>query len=137
MKIDFSKNTLIITLYNPENVSLIWNTIEEMEKTLCKKLNVDDDDFDIWICLCKDTVEAASDVFFGIVCGNDDGDKSESMYSQRVGQKLIAKTRHGRERNVHLVDSAKQIFALRLAAVGISGEPEERIEKLNARRVVV
>ena len=45
MKIDFSKNTLVITLYNPENVSLIWNTIEEMEKTLCKKLNVDDDDF--------------------------------------------------------------------------------------------
>ena len=45
MKIDFSKNTLIITLYNPENVFLIWNTIEEMEKTLCKKLNVDDDDF--------------------------------------------------------------------------------------------
>ena len=46
MKIDFSKNTLIITLYNPENVSLIWNTIEEMEKNLCKKLDVDDDDFD-------------------------------------------------------------------------------------------
>ena len=46
MKIDFSKNTLIITLYHPENISLIWNTIEEMEKTLRKKLNVDDDDFE-------------------------------------------------------------------------------------------
>ena len=46
MKIDFSKNTLIITLYNPENISLIWDTIEEMEKTLCKKLNVDDGDFE-------------------------------------------------------------------------------------------
>ena len=46
MKIDFSKNTLIITLYNPENVSLIWNTIEEMEKKLCKKLDVDEDDFE-------------------------------------------------------------------------------------------
>ena len=46
MKIDFSKNTLIITLYNPDNIQLIWNTIEEMEKTLCKKLNVDDDDFE-------------------------------------------------------------------------------------------
>ena len=45
MKIDFSKNTLIITLHNPDNIQLIWNTIEEMEKTLCKKLNVDDDDF--------------------------------------------------------------------------------------------
>ena len=46
MKIDFSKNTLIIALYNPDNIQLIWNTIEEMEKTLCKKLNVDDDDFE-------------------------------------------------------------------------------------------
>lgn len=46
MKIDFSKNTLIITLYNPDNIQLIWNTIEKMEKTLCKKLNVDDDDFE-------------------------------------------------------------------------------------------
>lgn len=46
MKIDFSKNTLIITLYNPDNIQLIWNTIDEMEKTLCKKLDVDDDDFE-------------------------------------------------------------------------------------------
>ena len=46
MKIDFSKNTLIITLYNPDNIQLIWNTIEEMEKTLCKKLDVYDDDFE-------------------------------------------------------------------------------------------
>ena len=46
MKIDFSKNTLIITLYDKENIYHIWNTIEEMERTLCKKLNVDEDDFD-------------------------------------------------------------------------------------------
>ena len=46
MKIDFSKNTLIITLYNPDNIQLIWNTIDEMQKTLCKKLDVDDDDFE-------------------------------------------------------------------------------------------
>ena len=46
MKIDFSKNTLIITLYNPDNIQLIWNTIDEMEKTLCKKLDVYDDDFE-------------------------------------------------------------------------------------------
>ena len=45
MKIDFSKNTLIITLYDPENVSLIWNTIEEIERKLYKKLDVDDNDF--------------------------------------------------------------------------------------------
>ena len=46
MKIDFSKNTLIITLYDPENVYLIWNTIDEMERMLCKRLDVDDDDFE-------------------------------------------------------------------------------------------
>ena len=46
MKIDFNKNTLIITLYNPDNIQLIWNTIDEMEKTLCKKLDVYDDDFE-------------------------------------------------------------------------------------------
>ena len=46
MKIDFSKNTLIITLYNRDDISHIWNTIEEMERLLCKKLSVDEDDFD-------------------------------------------------------------------------------------------
>ena len=45
MKIDFSKNTLIITLYNPDNVGLVWSAIEEMETMLCKKLDVDEDDF--------------------------------------------------------------------------------------------
>ena len=46
MKIDFNRNTLIITLYNPDNISLIWNIIEEMERILCKKLDIDEDDFD-------------------------------------------------------------------------------------------
>ena len=46
MKIDYAKNTLIITLYDPENVYLIWNTIDEMERMLCKKLDVDEDDFE-------------------------------------------------------------------------------------------
>ena len=46
MKIDYTQNTLIITLFDPENVYYIWNTIDEMERTLCKKLDVDEDDFD-------------------------------------------------------------------------------------------
>lgn len=46
MKIDFNKNTLIITLYNPDDICHIWNTIDEMERKLCKKLNVDEDAFD-------------------------------------------------------------------------------------------
>lgn len=45
MKIDFSQNTLIITLYNPENIYLIRNTVEEMARKLCKKLTVNEDDF--------------------------------------------------------------------------------------------
>ena len=45
MKIDFSKNTLIITLYNPDDAGLVWKAIEEMETMLCKKLVVDEDDF--------------------------------------------------------------------------------------------
>ena len=46
MKIDFNKNTLIITLYNPDDICHIWNTIDEMERKLCKKLDVDEDAFD-------------------------------------------------------------------------------------------
>ena len=46
MRIDFNNNTLIITLYNSEDVYHIRNTIEEMERLLCKKLIVDEDDFD-------------------------------------------------------------------------------------------
>ena len=46
MKIDYTQNTLIITLYDKENVYHIWNTIDEMERMLCKKLDVDEDDFD-------------------------------------------------------------------------------------------
>ena len=46
MRIDFNNNTLIITLYDPDNISLIWNTIEEIETMLCKKLDVNEEDFD-------------------------------------------------------------------------------------------
>ena len=46
MKIDFSNNTLIITLYNSDDIYHIWNTIDEMERILCKKLDIDGDDFD-------------------------------------------------------------------------------------------
>ena len=46
MRIDFSNNTLIITLYNSDDIYHIWNTIDEMERKLCKKLDIDEDDFD-------------------------------------------------------------------------------------------
>ena len=43
MRIDFSHNTLIITLYDLKNVNFVWSAIEEMERKLCKKLSVDED----------------------------------------------------------------------------------------------
>ena len=43
MRIDFSHNTLIITLYDLENVGFVWNAIEEIERKLCKNLSVDED----------------------------------------------------------------------------------------------
>ena len=46
MRIDFNNNTLIITLYNSDYIYHIWNTIDEMERILCKKLDIDEDDFD-------------------------------------------------------------------------------------------
>ena len=46
MKIDFSNNTLIITLYNSDDIYHICNTIDEMERILCKKFDIDEDDFD-------------------------------------------------------------------------------------------
>ena len=46
MRIDYSNNTLIITLFNLDDIYHIWNTIDEMERTLCKKLDIDEDDFE-------------------------------------------------------------------------------------------
>ena len=43
MRIDFSHNTLIITLYDLENVYFVLNAIEEIERKLCKNLSVDED----------------------------------------------------------------------------------------------
>ena len=41
MKIDFQKNTLIVTLYDDNNLSILLNSITEIERYLCKKLSLD------------------------------------------------------------------------------------------------
>ena len=46
MKIDYSNNTLIITLYNSDDIHYIRNAIDEMQRNLCKKLDIDEDDFE-------------------------------------------------------------------------------------------
>ena len=45
MRIDFNNNTLIITIHNSMDIH-IRDTIEEMERLLCKKLSVDEEYFD-------------------------------------------------------------------------------------------
>ena len=46
MKIDYSNNTLIITLYNSDDIHYIRNAIDETQRNLCKKLDIDEDDFE-------------------------------------------------------------------------------------------
>ena len=41
MKIDFQNNTLIVTLYDDNNLYILLNSITEIERYLCKKLSLD------------------------------------------------------------------------------------------------
>ena len=41
MRIEFNNNTLIILLYDDNNLKVVLKTIAELEKYLCKKLSVD------------------------------------------------------------------------------------------------
>ena len=46
MKIDFNNNSLIVTLYDPDNAYHILIAVQEIENLLCKKIEIDDEDFD-------------------------------------------------------------------------------------------
>ena len=46
MKIDYHNNTLIITLYDTDNLDIIHNVLDEMKRFLCKKITVDDSNFE-------------------------------------------------------------------------------------------
>lgn len=46
MKIDYSDKQLIITLYDVDDIDCIYASLEQIEKFLCKKLKVDDSDFE-------------------------------------------------------------------------------------------
>ena len=41
MKIEFNQNTLIVTLYDDNNLSVLLASITEIERYLCKKLSLD------------------------------------------------------------------------------------------------
>ena len=46
MKIDYHNNTLIITLYDMDNLDIIHNVLDEMKRFLCKKIKVDESDLE-------------------------------------------------------------------------------------------
>ena len=41
MRIDFNQNTLIVTIYDDNNLPVLLASIAEMERYLCKKISLD------------------------------------------------------------------------------------------------
>jgi hypothetical protein len=44
MKIEYETNTLVIIVHDKDNLYLVYNTLEEIERLLCKKLDVEEDE---------------------------------------------------------------------------------------------
>ena len=44
MRIEYETNTLVIILHDKDNLHLVYNTLEEIERLLCKKLDVEETD---------------------------------------------------------------------------------------------
>lgn len=44
MRIEYERNTLIIIVHEKENLYLVYNTLEEIERLLCKKLDIEETD---------------------------------------------------------------------------------------------
>ena len=42
MRIEYETNTLVIILHDKDNLYLVYNTLEEIERLLCKKLDVEE-----------------------------------------------------------------------------------------------
>jgi hypothetical protein len=50
MKIEYETNTLVIIVHDKDNLYLVYNTLEEIERLLCKKLDVEEtEDGDILV----------------------------------------------------------------------------------------
>jgi len=41
MRIEFNNNTLIVLLYDDNNLEILLKTLTELEKMLCKRLSID------------------------------------------------------------------------------------------------
>ena len=44
MRIEYETNTLVIIVHDKDNLYLVYNTLDEIERLLCKKLNVEEND---------------------------------------------------------------------------------------------
>ena len=42
MKIEYETNTLVIIVHDKNNLYLVYNTLDEIERLLCKKLDVEE-----------------------------------------------------------------------------------------------
>ena len=42
MRIEYETNTLVIIVHDKDNLYLVYNTLEEIERLLCKKLDVEE-----------------------------------------------------------------------------------------------
>ena len=41
MRIEYETNTLVIIVHDKDNLYLVYNTLDEIERLLCKKLDVE------------------------------------------------------------------------------------------------
>ena len=44
MRIEYQTNTLVIIVHDKDNLYLVYNTLDEIERLLCKKLDVEETD---------------------------------------------------------------------------------------------
>lgn len=45
MRIEYETNTLVIIVHDKENLHLVYNTLDEIERLLCKKLDVEENEY--------------------------------------------------------------------------------------------
>ena len=44
MRIEYETNTLVIIVHDKDNLYLVYNTLDEIERLLCKKLDVEENE---------------------------------------------------------------------------------------------
>lgn len=50
MRIEYETNTLVIIVHDKDNLYLVYNTLDEIERLLCKKLDIEEtEDGDVLI----------------------------------------------------------------------------------------